>query len=99
MPLNHYNQIKEEIKKSLQNIKDSDLFSIDEAFEKVFVKIKVLFTSNAVYKLADYIYEKTQSKKLTRNYLKKLREFISYTLQNFPKAGRPADEIYKSTRK
>ena len=38
MPLNHYNQIKEEIKKSLQNIKDGDLFSVDEAFEKVFVK-------------------------------------------------------------
>ena len=38
MPLNHNNQIKEEIEKSLQNIKDGDLFSIDEAFEKVFVK-------------------------------------------------------------
>ena len=66
------------------------------------MKIKVLFTSNAVHKLnkiADYIYEKTQSKKLTRNYLKKLREFIASTLQNFPKAGRPAAEIYKSTRK
>ena len=38
MPLNHYNQIKEEIKKSFQNIKDGDLLSVDEAFEKVFVK-------------------------------------------------------------
>ncbi|WP_434581351.1 hypothetical protein MLC52_03645 [Sulfurimonas sp. NW15] len=29
------NQIKEDIKKSLQNIKDGNLFSVDEAFEKV----------------------------------------------------------------
>lgn len=47
------------------------------------MKIKVFFTANAVHKLeniADYIYEKTQSKQLTRKYLKKLRLFISSTL-------------------
>ena len=66
------------------------------------MKIKILFTKRAAERLEDiasYIYVKTQSKELTRNYLKKLKEFITITLQTFPKAGRPSDEIYKATRK
>ena len=38
MPLNHYNKIRKEIKKSLKEIRDNDFFNIDEAFEKVLVK-------------------------------------------------------------
>jgi antitoxin YefM len=35
MPLNRYNEIKDDIKKSFQEIKEDDVFSIDEAFDKV----------------------------------------------------------------
>ena len=38
MPLNRYNEIKEDIRKSFQEIKDNDLFSIDETFDQVSVK-------------------------------------------------------------
>ena len=66
------------------------------------MKIKILFTKRATKRLdeiASYIYMKTQSKELTRNYLKRLKEFITVTLKTFPKAGRPSVEIYKATRK
>ncbi|WP_457744208.1 type II toxin-antitoxin system Phd/YefM family antitoxin [Sulfurimonas sp.] len=35
MPLSRFNEIKDDIKKSLQEIKDDDFFSVDKAFEKV----------------------------------------------------------------
>ncbi len=38
MPLSRYNEIKEDIKKSFQEIKDNDLFSVDEAFERILDK-------------------------------------------------------------
>lgn len=66
------------------------------------MKIKIYFTktaSNKLEQIAEYIYKKTQSKQLTHKYLHKLKEFIVATLETFPKAGRPADEIYKNTRK
>jgi plasmid stabilization system protein ParE len=66
------------------------------------MKIKILFTNRATLQLEEitsYIYKKTQSKQLTRNYLQKLKQFIILTLENFPKAGRPSNEIYKATRK
>ncbi|MEN4054191.1 MULTISPECIES: type II toxin-antitoxin system RelE/ParE family toxin [Sulfurimonas] len=66
------------------------------------MKIKIYFTktaSNKLEQITEYIYEKTQSKQLTHKYLHKLKEFIVATLETFPKAGRPADEIYKATRK
>ena len=66
------------------------------------MKIDIVFTAKALQKLemvAEYVYERTESKRLTRNYLKKLQMYISTTLQTFPKAGRPSDEIYEQTRK
>ena len=38
MPLSRFNEIKKDIKKSFQEIKDGDLFSIDEAFTQVLDK-------------------------------------------------------------
>ncbi|MBN2825799.1 MAG: type II toxin-antitoxin system RelE/ParE family toxin [Campylobacterales bacterium] len=49
--------------------------------------------------LADYIYERSQSKAITREYLKRLKGYIVSTLTLFPQAGRPSDEIYPNTRK
>ncbi|WP_457744209.1 type II toxin-antitoxin system RelE/ParE family toxin [Sulfurimonas sp.] len=66
------------------------------------MSIKIYFTKTAIRKLediSDYIYKKTQSKQLTYNYLQKLKKFIVATLETFPKAGRPSDELYKATRK
>ena len=66
------------------------------------MKIKIHFTETATQRLeeiANYIYEKTKSKKLTRNYLQKFKKFIITTLETFPEVGRPSDEIYRATRK
>lgn len=38
MPLSRYNEIKEDIKKSLQEIQDDDLFSVDAVFESILKK-------------------------------------------------------------
>lgn len=49
--------------------------------------------------IAEYIYEQTKSKKLTREYLQHLREFIVSTLSAFPYAGRSCEEIISGSRK
>lgn len=49
--------------------------------------------------VAQYIYEQTKSKKLTREYLQRLREFIVVTLSAFPYAGRSCEEIISGSRK
>ncbi len=49
--------------------------------------------------IAQYIYEQTKSKKLTREYLQRLREFIVLTLSAFPYAGRSCEEIISGSRK
>ncbi|MDD5385581.1 MAG: type II toxin-antitoxin system RelE/ParE family toxin [Sulfuricurvum sp.] len=49
--------------------------------------------------IAEYIYEQTQSKKLTREYLQRFREFIVSTLSAFPYAGRSAEELISGSRK
>lgn len=48
---------------------------------------------------AQYIYEQTKSKKLTREYLQRLREFIVVTLSAFPYAGRSCEELISGSRK
>lgn len=66
------------------------------------MKIRIVFTHKSTLRLdsiATYIYQQSQSSLITRNYLKKLRDFIKSTLSLFPKAGRPSDEIYPNTRK
>lgn len=49
--------------------------------------------------IAVYIYEQTQSKKLTREYLHKMREYIVATLSAFPYAGRSCEELIGGSRK
>ncbi|MDP3464824.1 MAG: type II toxin-antitoxin system RelE/ParE family toxin [Sulfuricurvum sp.] len=49
--------------------------------------------------IAEYIYEQTKSKKLTREYLQRLREFIVSTLSTFPYAGRSCEELISGSRK
>lgn len=49
--------------------------------------------------IAEYIYEQTKSKKLTREYLQRLREFIVSTLSAFPYAGRSCEELISGSRK
>lgn len=49
--------------------------------------------------IAQYIYEQTKSKKLTREYLQRLREFIVSTLSVFPNAGRSCEELISGSRK
>lgn len=49
--------------------------------------------------IAQYIYEQTKSKKLTREYLQRLREFIISILSAFPYAGRSCEELISGSRK
>lgn len=49
--------------------------------------------------IAQYIYEQTKSKKLTREYLQRLREFIISTLSAFPYAGRSCEGLISGSRK
>lgn len=49
--------------------------------------------------IAEYIYNQTKSKKLTREYLQKMREFIVTTLSAFPYAGRSSEELMGGSRK
>lgn len=49
--------------------------------------------------IAEYIYEQTKSKKLTREYLQRLREFIVSTLSAFPYSGRSCEELISGSRK
>lgn len=64
--------------------------------------MKIEFTQNAyraLDRIADYIYEKSQSKKITAEYIRKIRTFIISMLSDFPKAGRPAEEFGEGIRK
>lgn len=49
--------------------------------------------------IAEYIYEQTKSKRLTREYLQKMREFIVTTLSTIPHAGRSSEELISGSRK
>lgn len=49
--------------------------------------------------ITEYIYDQTKSKKLTREYLQKMREFIVTTLSAFPYAGRSSEELMGGSRK
>jgi len=49
--------------------------------------------------IADYLYERTVSKKLTADYIRKMQSYIKETLMGHPKAGRPAEEFGGGVRK
>lgn len=64
--------------------------------------MRIDFSSKAQLRLemiAEYIYVQTKSKKLTREYLQRLREFIVSTLSAFPHAGRSCEELISGSRK
>lgn len=49
--------------------------------------------------IAEYIYDQTKSKKITREYLHRLRDFIVTTLNTFPHAGRSSQDLISDSRK
>jgi len=64
--------------------------------------MKIEFSEKAFQKLeavAEYIYEQSNSKKITLSYIKKLRQYIIETLTHFPQAGRPSEDLAPNTRK
>jgi plasmid stabilization system protein ParE len=64
--------------------------------------MKIKFTQNACERLdmlAAYIYEQSRSKKVTAEYVKKVRVYIVEILTQFPKSGRPSDDLAPNTRK
>jgi plasmid stabilization system protein ParE len=64
--------------------------------------MKIDFSQKAYQRLealAEYIYQQSGSKKTTVSYVKKLRQYITQTLNNFPQAGRPSEELAPNTRK
>jgi len=64
------------------------------------MKIKFsLIAQERLANMASYIYEQSKSKKITREYLKRFKQFIIETLTAFPKAGRPSPELLEDSRK
>lgn len=64
--------------------------------------MKINFSQKAYQRLealAEYVYEQSGSKKATVSYVKKLRQYIIETLESFPQAGRPSEELAPNTRK
>lgn len=64
--------------------------------------MRIDFSPKAHYRLemiAEYIYEQTKSKRLTREYLQRIREFMVSTLSAFPYAGRSCEELISGSRK
>jgi len=49
--------------------------------------------------IAKYIFEQSNSKEITAEYIKKLRHYIIEMLTQFPKSGRPCEELAPNTRK
>ena len=64
--------------------------------------MKIKFTAKFYQRLdeiSDYIYEKSASKKVTVHYIKHLKKHIYFSLSDFPKMGRPAEEFGAGIRK
>lgn len=53
----------------------------------------------ALDEIADYLYKCTVSKKLTADYIRKIRSYVKNTLEMHPKSGRPAEEFGEGVRK
>lgn len=63
---------------------------------------KIVFSKIAVANLveqAKYIFEQTKNEEVADRYLDKMKNYIIQTLSNFPKAGRPTEELSPNTRK
>ena len=63
---------------------------------------KIVFSKTATSNLinqAKYIYSQTQNINTADKYLEKMKTFIIEMLSNFPKSGRPSEDIAPNTRK
>jgi len=63
---------------------------------------KIVFTRTATNNLieqAKYILKKSQNKKISDKFLDEMKCFIVNILSNFPKSGRPSEDLAKDTRK
>lgn len=63
---------------------------------------KIVFSKTAVLNLvkqAKYIFEQTKNEEVADRYLDKMKNYIIQTLSNFPKSGRPTEELAANTRK
>jgi plasmid stabilization system protein ParE len=63
---------------------------------------EIIFSKKAtrnLVKQAKYIYSQTKSIEITDRYLDKMKTYIIEILSNFPKSGRPSDDLCKDTRK
>lgn len=63
---------------------------------------KIVFSKTATDNLrtqAKYIYTQTKSIDAADKYLDKMKTFIIEMLSNFPKSGRPSEDIAPNTRK
>ena len=63
---------------------------------------KIVFSKTATNNLinqAKYIYSQTQNINTADKYLEKMKTFIIEMLSNFPKSGRPSEDIAPNTRK
>ena len=69
---------------------------------KKLIVTKVIFSNKASKNLIDqalYIFEQTDSVVLSDKYLDDMKNYIVTILSNFPKSGRPSDDIVPHTRK
>lgn len=63
---------------------------------------KIVFSKTATKNLiiqAKYIYEQTKNVEISDRYLDKMKTYIIEMLSNFPKSGRPSEDIAPNTRK
>lgn len=63
---------------------------------------KIVFSKIAALNLveqAKYIFEQTKNEQTADRYLDKMKNYIIQTLSNFPKSGRPTEELSPNTRK
>lgn len=71
-------------------------------WQRVLTVTKIVFSKKATKNLitqAKYIYKQTKSVELSDKYLDNMKKFIIEMLTQFPKSGRPSDDLAPNTRK
>jgi plasmid stabilization system protein ParE len=64
--------------------------------------IKIIFSNKAQTQLIDhahFIYEQSKNADIADAYLDKMRDYIVDILTQFPKSGRPSEDIIENSRK
>lgn len=72
------------------------------SWQKSHIVHKIVFSKTAALGLVEqarYIFEQTKNEDVADRYLDKMKNYIIQTLSNFPKAGRPTEELLPNTRK